>query len=273
MESEETLTEYERKIKQLHAKIILKEEQIEKMRQDMIKAETKRAALTAQLAKTKVNAKREEVDRKFVVKNLEREKKESSKVLIDIQKKLIETEFKLHGANDELKSVREQLEASNEDANALRERLASSEKDLISTRDASMMIEKQYELSRRRELDDRKMKRGTYRKREIVLLNWNELASFKSVREREASVEESKECEELERKLVLSTQNIAKEQKLRAKVESERDEFRERSCIGRTSWESVSGTNFQVRKRTVVLCWRVKFGRERSNVEGSYESK
>ena len=60
---EETLTEYERKIKQLHAKIILKEEQIEKMRQDIIKSETKRAALTAQLAKTKVSAKREEVDR------------------------------------------------------------------------------------------------------------------------------------------------------------------------------------------------------------------
>ena len=56
---EETLTEYERKIKQLHAKIILKEEQIEKMRQDMIKSETKRAALTAQLAKTKQPTKKQ----------------------------------------------------------------------------------------------------------------------------------------------------------------------------------------------------------------------
>ena len=59
------------------------------------------------------------------------------------------------------------------------------------------------------------------------------------------------------RKLVLSTQNIAKEQKLRAKVESERDEFREKIMYWqKQAQESLSSTNFQVRKRDSAIAVR-----------------
>ena len=128
---------------------------------------------------------------------------------------------------------------------------------MISTRDALMMIEKQYELSRRRELDDRKMKeRDLSEARDRIAELERELASFKSshASKLKRQWEESKECEELERKLVLSTQNIAKEQKLRAKVESERDEFREKVMYWqKQAQESVSSTNFQVRKRDSAI--------------------
>ena len=277
---EESMTEYERRIKDLHAKIILKEEQIERMRQEMIKSETKRASLTAQLAKTKVNAKREEVDRKFVLKNFEREKKESSKVVVDMQKKLIETEFKLHGVNDELKSVKEQLETSLGEANALRERLSSSEKDLISQRESSLMIEKQYEMSRRRELDDRKMReKDISEARDRIAELERELGSFKSshASKLKRQWEESKECDELERKLVLSTQNIAKEQKLRAKVESERDEFREKVMYWqKQAQESLASTNYQIRRRDnaiAVLESELQALRQKSNLEKDRASR